>query len=148
MTKDFKEFIARGNVVELAVGIAIGAAFTTVVNSLVKDILTPPIGWMTAGVDFTEWYVNLSGTEYASLAEAQAAGAPTINYGVFFNNLVQFLIVAFALFLVIRSYNRMRRKAPPPPPAVTEKVCPFCLLKVPLAATRCAHCTSELPEAA
>ena len=144
MWQEFKKFVARGNVLDLAVGIVLGAAFGTVVSSFVKDVLMPPIGMLTGGIDFSELYLNLSGTEYASLAEATAAGAPTINYGVFLNNVLSFFIVAFAVFLVVRAYNRMmvRRDEAPPPP--TEKDCPQCRMTVPVEATRCGHCTSEI----
>lgn len=147
MWQEFKKFVARGNVLDLAVGIVLGAAFGTVVNSFVKDVLMPPIGMLTGGIDFSELYVNLAGAEYESLAAATRAGAPTINYGLFLNNVLSFFIVAFAVFLVVRSYNRMmvrREKAPPPP---TEKACPYCRMTVPVDATRCGHCTSELAAA-
>lgn len=139
---EFRKFIARGNVIDLAVGIVIGAGFATVVKSFVDDILMPPVGLVTGGVDFSSLYVNLSGGEYASLAEAQQAGAATVNYGVFLSNVITFGIVAFAVFLVVRAYNRMRM---PETVVPTEAACPFCQIPVPLAATRCGHCTSELP---
>jgi large conductance mechanosensitive channel len=144
MWKDFKKFVARGNVFDLAVGIVLGAGFGTVVNSFVKDILTPPIGLLTRGIDFTELFLNLGPGDYETLAAAQEAGAPTLNYGVFLNNVISFLIVAFAVFLLVRGYNRIRvqeQEAPPPP---SEKDCPHCRMPVPLAATRCPHCTSSL----
>lgn len=144
MLQEFKEFIARGSVVDLAVGIVIGASFKSVVDSLVKDVITPPVGWLTGGVDFSELYLNLSAREYASLAEATASGAPTINYGVFLNNVISFLIVAFAVFLLLRSYNALRRQEESAPAAPTEHECPFCRFKIPLTASRCAHCTSQL----
>ena len=144
MWKEFREFIARGNVFDLAVGIVIGAAFSTVVSSFVDDILMPPIGMLTGGVDFADLFVTLSGGEYASLAEAQEAGAATINYGQFINNLVSFLIVAFAVFLMVRAYNRLREDRDSVPAAPTDKECPFCRFTIPIGATRCAHCTSEL----
>jgi large conductance mechanosensitive channel len=142
MLNEFKKFIARGNVIDLAVGIVIGAAFTSVVNSFVNDILMPPIGLLTGGVDFSSLYINLSGEPYASLAEATAAGAPTLNYGLFINAVISFMIVAFAVFLLVQAYNRMREQ--PEPPAATEKNCPFCQMPVPIQAVRCAHCTSQL----
>lgn len=144
--REFKKFVARGSFFDLAVGIVIGAAFSTVVNSLVKDVLMPPIGLLTAGADFSELYVNLSGQEYASLAEATRAGAATINYGAFVNNLIAFLIVAAVLFLIVRQYNEIteRFQAEPTPASPTEKVCEYCRAKVPIEATRCQHCTSEL----
>lgn len=144
MWQEFKKFVARGNVLDLAVGIVLGAAFGTVVSSFVKDVLMPPIGKLTGGIDFSELYLNLSGTEYESLAAATAAGAPTINYGVFLNNVLSFFIVAFAVFLVVRAYNRMmiRREEAPAPP--TEKTCPRCQMTIPVDATRCGYCTSEI----
>lgn len=148
MWNEFKTFIARGNVIDLAVGIAIGAAFTTVVNSFVNDVLMPPLGLVTGGVDFTELYVNLGSEEYPNHLAAEAAGAPTIDYGVFFNNIITFLIVAFAVFVLVRGYNRLRTTEDNAPPAPTEKDCPFCLMRIPLAASRCGHCTSEVEAAA
>lgn len=148
MWSEFRKFVARGNVFDLAVGIVLGAAFGTVVSSFVKDILTPPIGILTGGMDFAELYVNLSGGEYESLAAAQQAGAATINYGVFLNNLLSFLIVSFAVFLLVRGYNRIRREEAQAPPPPTQKDCPHCRMAVPLDATRCPHCTSELGAAA
>ena len=149
MWNEFRKFIARGNVLDMAVGIIVGAAFTTVVKSLVDDILMPPIGRLTGGVDFSDLYINLSGGEYASLAEAREAGAATINYGLFLNNLVSFLIVATVVFMLVRSYNRLleavaRKEAEDAPPPPSAKECPFCRLSIPVAATRCGHCTSEL----
>jgi large conductance mechanosensitive channel len=144
MLNEFKEFIARGSVFDLAVGIVIGAAFTSVVNSLVNDILMPPIGMITGGVDFTNLYVNLGPGEYESLAAAQEAGAPTINYGIFLNNIISFLIVAFAVFMLVRSYNRLRQQQESVPATPTDKECPYCRFTIPLGASRCAHCTSEL----
>lgn len=147
---EFRAFIARGNVLDMAVGIIIGAAFATVVRSLVDDILMPPIGRLTGGADFSELYWNLSGGDYASLAEARAAGAATINYGLFLNNVLSFLIVAAAVFLLVRTYNRFLEavsapKEGEPAGAPAEKECPYCRLLVPGAAVRCDHCTSELP---
>jgi large conductance mechanosensitive channel len=143
MVSAFKKFIAQGNVVDLAVGVVIGAAFTTVVKSFVDDILMPPIGRMTGGVDFTNLFWSLNGQEYPSLEAAKAAGAATINYGLFINNLIAFLIVAFAVFLVVQAYDRVRTKADAEP-APAPRTCPFCTEAVALAATRCPHCTSEL----
>lgn len=148
MLDEFKQFIAKGNVFDLAVGIVIGAAFTSVVQSFVKDILMPPIGLLTGDVDFSELYINLSGEEYTSLAEATEAGAATINYGMFLNNVISFLIVAVAVFLLVRSYNRLREKEKSVPAAPTEQECPYCRFKIPIGASRCAHCTSELAAAA
>lgn len=148
MWREFRKFVARGNVFDLAVGIVIGAAFGTVVSSFVKDVLMPPVGMLSGGIDFAELYVNLSGTEYASLAEATEAGAATINYGVFLNNVLSFLIVAFVVFLMVRGYNRLREREKEAPPPPSEKECPHCRMTVPIAATRCGHCTSELEAAA
>lgn len=147
MWNEFRTFIARGNVMDLAVGIVIGAAFGSLINSFVNDILMPPIGVITGGVDFSNLYIDLSGGEYASLAEAQEAGAATINYGLFVNNLVAFLIVGFAVFLFVRSYNRLRAETDSLPATPTTQECPFCRFTIPLGASRCAHCTSTLPEA-
>jgi large conductance mechanosensitive channel len=144
MLSEFRKFIARGNVIDLAVGIVIGAAFTSVVNSFVNDVLMPPIGLITGGVDFTNLFITLSEGEYASLAEATEAGAATINYGLFINSIISFTIVAFAVFMLIQSYNRLRERHEVAPAAPTDVECPFCLFKVPIGATRCAHCTSEL----
>lgn len=143
--QEFKKFVARGNVFDLAVGIVIGAAFGTVVNSFVKDVLMPPVGMLTGGVDFSELYVNLSGGEYASLAEATQAGAATVNYGMFLNNLLSFLIVAAVLFLLVRQYNRLRERHAEAPAAGPEPAtCPRCRTAVHPEATRCPACTSEL----
>jgi len=142
--REFREFIARGNVFDLAVGIVIGGAFGTVVKSFVDDVLMPPLGLLMGGVDFADLFVSLSGREYPSLAAAQAAGAPTLNYGRFINNVISFLIVAFAVFLLVRSYNRLREQRESVPAAPTDRECPFCRFKIPVAASRCAHCTSEL----
>lgn len=144
MWSEFRKFIARGSVIDLAVGVVIGAAFTKIVDSFVKDILMPPIGLAVGGVDFSNLYINLSRQEYPSLAAAMEAGAPTINYGIFLNNVLSFLIVALVIFLFLRTYNRLRDESESAPPAPDEKECPYCRLKIPLAATRCAHCTSEL----
>jgi large conductance mechanosensitive channel len=140
--KEFKEFALRGNVVDLAIGIIIGGAFGKIVSSLVNDVIMPPIGQLLGGVDFASLYLNLSGGSYASLAAAQEAGAATINYGVFLNTVIDFIIVAFAIFLLVRAINKMKRQPAPADP--TTKDCPFCLSKVPIAATRCPFCTSEL----
>ncbi len=146
MLKEFKEFAMKGNVVDLAVGVIIGAAFGKIVDSMVKDVLMPPIGMLLGGVDFSSLFVVLTGGTFASLKAAQDAGAPTVNYGVFLNTVVQFLIVAFCVFLVIKAVNRMKRnEAPAPAPAApSTKACPECLSNIPLAARRCAHCTSPL----
>jgi len=147
MVSEFRNFIARGNVFDLAVGIVIGAAFVSVVNSFVNDILMPPIGAVTGGVDFANLFYTIGQGQYASLAEAQEAGAATVNYGLFLNNIIAFLIVAYAVFLLVRSYNRLRERQESVPAEPTDQECPFCRFTVPLTATRCAHCTSELPAA-
>lgn len=145
MLKEFKEFALRGNVLDMAIGIIIGAAFGTVVSSLVKDILMPPIGFLLGKVDFSNLFISLSG-HYASLAEAQAAGAPTINYGLFINTVLNFIIVAAAVFFfIVRPINRLRRqKEAPAPAAPTTQECPYCFSTIPLKATRCPYCTSHL----
>jgi large conductance mechanosensitive channel len=145
MLHEFREFAMRGNVVDLAVGVIIGAAFGKIVTSLVNDIVMPPIGLVLGKVDFSNLFIDLSGQHHASLAEAKAAGAPTINVGVFVNNVIDFLIVAFAIFLVVRQINRLKSKLPHAPPGTpTTKDCPYCLSTIPVRATRCAHCTSDL----
>ena len=148
MFKEFKEFAMRGNVVDMAVGIIIGAAFGGIIKSLVADVIMPPIGLLLGGVDFSDLFINLSGGDYASLAAAQEAGAATLNIGVFINTVLNFIIVAFAIFILIRAINQLKRKeeeAPAPEP--TTKECPHCLSEIPLKATRCGHCTSELATA-
>jgi len=145
MLKEFKAFIMRGNVLDLAVAVIIGAAFGKIISSLVTDVLMPPIGLVLGKVDFSGLYANLSGTPYPSLVAAKAAGAPTVNYGLFLNATIDFVIVAFVLFLVIRTANRMQQAmAKPAPTAPTTTDCPYCLSTIPIKATRCAHCTSEL----
>lgn len=144
MLKEFKAFAMRGNVLDMAVGIIIGAGFGKIVTSLVNDVIMPPIGLILGNVDFASLYLNLSGTQYATLADAKAAGAATINYGMFLNTVLDFLIVAFVLFLVIRQVNRLAAKPAPAPAAPTSKECPFCCSSIPIKATRCPHCTSEL----
>ena len=142
MFKEFKEFAIKGNVIDMAVGIIIGAAFGKIVSSFVNDILMPPIGLLLGKVNFSSLFFNLSGKPYNSLATAKAAGAATINYGLFLNTVIDFVIVAFAIFLVVRQINRLKRK-----PEVVTKECPYCLSKVALKATRCPHCTSTLEAA-
>lgn len=143
MFKEFKEFAMRGNVVDLAVGVIIGAAFGKVVGSLVADILMPPIGLLIGGADFTNMFINLTGAPVATLAEAQEAGVPVISYGVFINTVIEFIIQAFAIFLVVKQVNKMRKPEPEPEPK-PEKQCPFCKNTVDEGATRCPFCTSEL----
>jgi large conductance mechanosensitive channel len=148
MFKDFKEFAMRGNVIDMAVGIIMGGAFGTIVKSLVADVVMPPIGLLLGGVDFSDFFLVLKqGTAagpYASVADAQAAGAVTINYGLFINSVISFFIVAVAVFLLIRSINSIRRKEEAPPAEPTTKDCSFCYSSIPIKATRCPHCTSEL----
>jgi large conductance mechanosensitive channel len=145
MLKEFKQFAMRGNVLDMAVGIIIGAAFGQIVTSFVQDVLMPPIGRLLGHVDFSNLFVNLSGTHYPTIAAAKAAGAATLNYGLFLNTIINFLIVAFAVFLLVRQVNRLAPK-PAPAPAATRD-CPYCLSAIPLKATKCAHCTSELSAA-
>jgi large conductance mechanosensitive channel len=145
MLNEFRAFALRGNVIDMAVGIIIGAAFGRIVSSLVNDVIMPPIGLLLGGVDFTDLFVTLSGESYQTLAEAQEAGAVTINLGVFINTVIAFIIVALAIFLVVRQMNRLKRQPPPADP--TEKDCPYCLSRIPIKATKCGHCTSELAPA-
>jgi large conductance mechanosensitive channel len=147
MWKEFKEFAMRGNVLDLAVGIVIGAAFGKIVTSLVNDVLMPPIGLVIKHVDFKELFVNLSPTAYATLEEAKAHGAPTLNYGMFLNTILEFAIVAFAVFLLVRTVNRLYTKPATAAP-VTTRECPFCKMQIPLGGTRCPNCTSDLKAAA
>ena len=144
MLKEFKEFAMRGNVIDLAVGLILGAAFNGIVASLVNDVIMPPVGLLLGKVDFTNLFIDLSGTAHPTLKAAKDAGAATVNYGLFVNTVINFLIVAFVVFLLVRQINRMRRRgeAPPPPPSTRE--CPYCLSVIPIKATRCAHCTSEV----
>ena len=142
MLKEFRDFVTRGNVVDLAVGVIIGAAFGKIVSSLVTDIIMPPVGLLLNGVDFSNLFISLNGQAYATLADAQKAGAPTLNYGNFINNTIDFLIVALVIFLMIRVINRLKR--PAPAPEATTKECPYCHTMIPLKATRCPNCTSEL----
>ena len=141
MLKEFKEFAMRGIVLDMAVGIIIGAAFGKIIASLVNDILMPPIGLILGKVDFSNLFLNISGKTYASLDEARKAGAATVNYGIFLNNVIDFLIVAFAIFLLVRQVNRWNKPAPAAP---TTKDCPYCATKIPLNAKRCPNCTSEI----
>lgn len=151
MFKEFKDFAMRGNVVDMAVGIIIGGAFGTIVQSLVKDVLMPPIGLLLGGVDFSNLFLVLqpgaTPGPYAALADAQTAGAVSVNYGVFVNNVISFLIIAFAVFMLIRGVNALQREKATAPPTPTEKECEFCLSKIAIAATRCANCTSQLESA-
>jgi large conductance mechanosensitive channel len=142
MLKEFKDFVMRGNVVDLAVAVILAGAFGKIVTSFVNDILMPPIGLLLGGVNFTDLYISLNGQTYASLAVAQAAGAPTINYGIFLTTIIDFLIVAFVIFLIVRTLNRL--KTAPAPAETTTKECPHCFTAIPIKATRCPNCTSEL----
>jgi len=148
MLKDFKTFVLRGNVMDLAIGVILGAAFGTIVKSLVSDVIMPPIGLLLGGVDFSNLFILLKAGSptppYASLADAQAAGAVTVNYGVFVNAIVSFMIVAFVIFLLVCSMNRMTQKEEAAPAEPTTKECPYCLSTISIEATRCAHCTSDL----
>jgi large conductance mechanosensitive channel len=145
MFKEFKEFIMRGNVVDLAVGIIIGGAFGKIITSLVGDVLMPPLGKLMGNVDFSGLFINLSGTPYPSLAAAKAAGAATINYGLFINTVIDFIIVAAVIFILIKQVNRLKKPVEAATPST--KACPYCLSTVPLKATRCPACTSELKAA-
>ncbi len=147
MLKDFKEFIMRGNVFDMAVGIIIGAAFGKIVSSLVSDVLMPPIGLLAGQVNFSNLFVNLSETPYASVEAAKAAGAPTLNYGLFLNTVIDFVIIAAVIFILVKQVNRMKREAEAAPAAPTTKTCPYCISAIPLKATRCAQCTSEVKAA-
>lgn len=142
MLKEFKEFAMKGNMLDMAVGIIIGGAFGKIITSFVTDVLMPPIGLLLGKVDFSNLFINMSGTVYPSIAAAKAAGAATLNYGVFFNTIIDFLIVALAIFFVVKQMNRLKRAEAPAP--VTTKDCPFCASSIPIKATRCPHCTSEI----
>jgi large conductance mechanosensitive channel len=145
MWKEFRTFAAKGNVIDMAVGIIIGVAFGRIVSSLVNDVLMPPIGLVLGKVDFSNLFVTLKGESAATLAEAQQAGAVTLNYGVFVNAVVGFLIVAFAVFLLVKQVNRWKAQPAPAPAEPTTKTCTYCLSEIPVKATRCAYCTSEVP---
>jgi large conductance mechanosensitive channel len=142
MLKEFREFALKGNVIDMAIGVIIGVAFGKIVTSLVSDILMPPLGLLMGKVDFSSLFISLSGPRYTSLAAAKAAGVPTINVGVFFQTILDFVIVAFVIFVVVKQINRLKRESPPASP--TTKDCPYCLSNIPIKATRCAHCTSEV----
>jgi large conductance mechanosensitive channel len=146
MWKEFKEFVNRGNVIDLAIAVIIGGAFGRIVNSFVNDILMPPIGLLLGRVDFANLYINLSGEQYESLAAAQEAGAPTINYGLFLNAVVDFILIAVVIYLIIRQINRLQRPKEKPAEEPTTKECPFCLTPIPIKAIRCPNCTSQLAE--
>jgi large conductance mechanosensitive channel len=146
MLKEFKEFALRGNVMDLAIGVIIGAAFGKIVSSLVTDILMPPIGLLLGKVDFSNLYISLTGEKFKSLADAQAAGAATLNYGIFLNNIINFIIVALVIFIIIRQINRLTKK-PAPAAEPTTRECPYCITQVSVKATRCPNCTSDLKPA-
>jgi large conductance mechanosensitive channel len=148
MLKEFKEFAMRGNVIDMAVGIIIGAAFGTIVNSLVQDVIMPPIGLLLGNIDFSNLFLvlkegNVAGP-YATVAAAKASGAVSINIGIFINTIISFIIVAFAIFLLVKTINRLKRQAEAPPPVPTTKECNYCFSTIPIKATRCPQCTSEL----
>lgn len=144
MFKEFKEFAVRGNVIDMAVGIIIGAAFGKIVDSLVKDLVMPPVGALTGGIDFSNHFISLSGKSYATLAEAKAAGASTLNYGLFLNTVLSFLIVALCVFFLVKQINRLKRKEDTSSIAPTQKSCPYCFTSISIKATRCSSCTSQL----
>jgi large conductance mechanosensitive channel len=150
MFKEFKEFAMRGNVLDMAVGIVIGASFGAIITSFVADVIMPPIGLLLGNIDFSSLFIILKEGKvsgpYESLAAAKAAGAVTLNYGVFINTIISFLIVAFAVFLVIKNMNKLKREQEAPPAAPTTKECPFCLSAIPIKAVKCAHCTAELKQ--
>ena len=153
MFKEFKEFAMRGNVVDMAVGIVIGAAFGTIIKSMVADVIMPPIGMLLNGVDFSDMFIVLkdgatAAAPYATLQLAKDAGAVTLNYGAFANTVISFIIVAFAIFMVVKGMNAMKKKEADAPKAPTTKSCPMCATEIPIPARRCPHCTSELPAAA
>lgn len=144
MLKDFKEFVLRGNVLDLAVAVIIGAAFGAIVTSMVNDIVMPPIGLLLGQVDFKDLFISLNGQPYPTLAAAKAAAAPVIAYGQFLNTVINFLIVAFVIFVAMRQAKKLQRTPVPAPAAPATKDCPFCCTAIPIAAKRCPHCTSEL----
>ena len=144
MIKEFKEFVVKGNVLDMAVGIIIGASFGKVVTSFVNDVMMPPIGLLLGKVDFSNLFINMSGKSFESLADAKKAGAATLNYGLFLNTTIDFLIVGFAIFILVRQVNRLKRQTPAAAPVTRE--CPFCFTDIPVKATRCPQCTSTLAE--
>ena len=148
MLKEFKKFALKGNMIDLAVGVIIGGAFNGLVNSLVKDIITPILSLLTGKIDFTNLFIALDGNKYATLAEAQELGVATVNYGSFISGLINFVIMAFVVFLLVKGINKLRtsNEKPAEPAAPTTKKCPYCLSDIAIAATRCPHCTSELQE--
>ncbi len=145
MYKEFKEFAIKGNVIDLAIGVIIGGAFGKIVSSLVNDIIMPIIGGLIGKVDFTNFFISLDGNKYATLQQAKDAGAATLNYGVFLNTVIEFLIISFSLFLVVRQINKLKKLEEPAP--VTTKKCGYCFSEIPIEAIRCPYCTSELEKA-
>lgn len=146
MLKDFRDFVMKGNVLDLAVAVIIGAAFGGIVTSLVNDVIMPPIGLILGHVDFKDLFISLNGKDYPTLAAAKTAAAPVLAYGQFLNTVINFLIVAFVIFIVVRAASKLTKKPEAPAAAPTTKDCPFCLMSIPIAATRCGHCTSDLRE--
>lgn len=146
IAKEFKEFIMRGNVMDMAVGVIVGAAFNDIVSSLVNDLIMPVISIFTGKINFTDLMISLDGNTYKTLAEAQTAGAPVIAYGNFLQLVLQFLITAFAVFMLVKGINTLRRPKEEPEPEVTTKICPFCRSEIHIEATKCPHCASEIPE--
>ena len=148
MLKEFKKFALKGNMIDLAVGVIIGGAFNGLVNSLVKDIITPLLSLLTGKIDFTNLFIALDGNKYATLAEAQELGVATVNYGSFISGLINFIIMAFVVFLLVKGINKLRtiNEKPETPAAPTTKTCPYCLSEIAIEATRCPHCTSDLKE--
>ena len=146
MLNEFRKFIMRGNVIDMAVGIVIGVAFGKIITSLVKDILMPPIGMLLGGIDFSNLFIDLSGNGYKTLAEATEAGAPVIRYGIFINTIIEFLIIAFAIFLIEKWKNSIqeRKKEEEAPAAPTTKECPYCHMQIPIDAVKCPYCTADL----
>jgi large conductance mechanosensitive channel len=144
MIKEFKEFIMKGNVLDLAIGVIIGGAFGKIVSSLVTDVLMPPLGMLLGKVDFSSLYINLSGGSYSNLVEAQKAGAATLNYGLFLNNIINFLIIALVIFLIVKQVNRLQKPAAQPAAEPTTKECPYCKTSIAIKAIRCPNCTSQL----
>jgi large conductance mechanosensitive channel len=144
MLREFREFVMRGNVLDLAIAVIIGGAFGKIVTSFVNDVIMPPIGLLLGGVDFTNLFIALDGNSYESLEAAKAAGAATLNYGVFLNTVIDFVIVAFAIFMIIKSANRMKKPTSEAAAAPTTKECPYCFSTIPIKATRCPNCTSQL----
>jgi large conductance mechanosensitive channel len=147
MFKEFKEFAMRGNVLDMAIGIIIGASFGKIVTSFVEDVLMPPLGLLLGKVDFSNLFVNLSSKSFESVSAAKAAGAPTLNYGIFMNQCINFIIVAFAVFLLVRAVNHLKREEKAPAAAPSTRACPYCAMDVPIAAKKCGHCTSALSAA-